>query len=40
VLEHIGVPSDGVDVPEPPMRRQSDDRSQEWVDRFREEVPA
>ena len=27
-------------VPEPPMRRQSDARSQEWVDRFRDEVPA
>jgi trehalose 2-sulfotransferase len=38
VLEHIGVPSDGVDVPEPPLRRQSDHRSQEWVDRFREQV--
>jgi trehalose 2-sulfotransferase len=40
VLDHIGVPSEGVDVPEPPMRRQADARSQEWVDRFREEVPA
>lgn len=40
VLEHIGVPSDGIAVPEPPMRRQSDQRSQEWVDRFRDEVPA
>src|SRR5215210_736106 len=40
VLEHVGVPSEGVEVPEPPMRRQSDHRSQEWVDRFREEVPA
>jgi LPS sulfotransferase NodH len=35
VLDHIGVPSEGVKVPEPPMRRQSDARSQEWVDRFR-----
>ena len=40
VLDHIGVPSEGVHVPEPPMRRQSDARSQEWVDRFRDEVPA
>ena len=40
VHDHVGVPSDGVAVPEPPMRRQSDGRSQEWVDRFREEVPA
>jgi len=40
VLDHIGVPSSGVDVPEPPLRRQADARSQEWVDRFREEVPA
>ena len=40
VLDHVGVPSDGVSVPEPPMRRQSDGRSQEWVDRFRDEVPA
>jgi LPS sulfotransferase NodH len=40
VLDHIGVPSAGVHVPEPPTRRQSDSRSQEWVDRFRDEVPA
>jgi LPS sulfotransferase NodH len=40
VLDHVGVPSEGVSVPEPPMRRQSDARSQEWVDRFRDEVPA
>jgi LPS sulfotransferase NodH len=40
VLEHVGVPSEGVEIPEPPMRRQADERSQEWVDRFREEVPA
>jgi trehalose 2-sulfotransferase len=40
VLDHIGVPSAGVHVPEPPIRRQSDARSQEWVDRFRAEVPA
>ena len=40
VLDHIGVPSDGVEVPEPPMRRQADARSQEWVDRFQQEIPA
>jgi trehalose 2-sulfotransferase len=40
VLDHVGVPSAGVHVPEPPIRRQSDARSQEWVDRFRAEVPA
>lgn len=40
VLDHIGVPSEGVHVPEPPMRRQADARSQDWVDRFKEEVPA
>ena len=40
VLDHVGVPSDGVTVPEAPMRRQADARSQEWVDRFRDEVPA
>ena len=40
VLEHIGVPVEGVEIPHPPMRRQADARSQEWVDRFREEVPA
>jgi trehalose 2-sulfotransferase len=39
VLDHIGVPSAGVHVPEPPLRRQADARSQEWVDRFRAEVP-
>jgi trehalose 2-sulfotransferase len=40
VLDHIGVPSEGVEVPEPPLRRQADARSQEWVDRFQQEVPA
>jgi trehalose 2-sulfotransferase len=40
VLEHIGVPSEGVRVPSPPLRRQADARSQEWVDRFRDEVAA
>ena len=40
VLEHVGVPSAGVHVPEPPMRRQADARSQEWVDRFRSEIAA
>jgi trehalose 2-sulfotransferase len=40
VLHHIGVPSEGVDVPAPPMARQADTRSQEWVDRFRDEVAA
>jgi trehalose 2-sulfotransferase len=40
VLDHIGVSSEGVHVPEPPLRRQADARSQEWVDRFRDEVPA
>ena len=33
-------PREGVEIPHPPMRRQADARSQEWVDRFREEVPA
>jgi trehalose 2-sulfotransferase len=37
VLDHVGVPSEGVSVPDPPMRRQADARSQEWVDRIREE---
>ena len=40
VLEHIGVAPEGVEIPHPPMQRQADARSQEWVDRFREEVPA
>ena len=40
VLDHIGVPSAGIHVPEPPLRRQADARSQDWVDRFREEVAA
>ena len=40
VLEHIGVAAEGVEIPHPPMQRQADARSQEWVDRFREEVPA
>ena len=40
VLDHVGVPREGVSVPHPPMRRQADARSQEWVARFRDEVPA
>jgi len=39
VLDHVGVPSTGVDVPDPPIRRQADARSQEWLDRFRDEIP-
>jgi trehalose 2-sulfotransferase len=40
VLDHVGVPSEGVPIPEPPLRRQADARSREWVDRFREVHPA
>ena len=40
VLDHVGIPHDGVEIPEPPMRRQADERSREWVDRFREEIAA
>ena len=32
-----GQPTD-VTIPDPPMRRQADGRSKEWVERFREEV--
>ena len=33
VLEHAGLGA--ADVPEPPLRRQGDDRSARWVDRYR-----
>jgi len=34
-LAHIGVPdADAVALPDPPLRRQSDERSQDWVERF------
>jgi trehalose 2-sulfotransferase len=38
VLRHLGVDSDA--IPEPPLRRQGDDRSARWVERYRKEVPA
>jgi LPS sulfotransferase NodH len=40
VLAHLGLDTDGVDIPVPRMNRQADSRSQEWVERFREQVPA
>ena len=33
VLEHVGAGP--AEIPEPPMRRQGDDRSARWVERFR-----
>jgi LPS sulfotransferase NodH len=39
VLEHLDLPTD-VPIPDPPMRRQSDGLSDEWAERYREEVPA
>jgi LPS sulfotransferase NodH len=39
VLTHLGLDTSGIEIPTPPMSRQADSRSQEWVDRFREEVP-
>ena len=38
VLGHIGAGP--AEVPEPPLRRQGDDRSARWVERARAEVPA
>jgi LPS sulfotransferase NodH len=40
VLEHVGVPSEGVTIPPPPLRRQADGLSAEWAERFQAEVPA
>jgi LPS sulfotransferase NodH len=34
VLEHVGVPGDGVAIPDPPMHRQADELSREWAERF------
>jgi LPS sulfotransferase NodH len=37
VLDELGLHADGeVQVPEPPMRRQSDERSGDWIRRFNE----
>ncbi len=36
VLAHVGAGP--AEIPEPPMRRQGDDRSARWVERFREAV--
>jgi len=38
VLEHIGAGP--AEIPEPPLRRQGDDRSARWVERFRAEQEA
>ena len=38
VLEHIGAGPAA--IPEPPLRRQGDDRSARWVERFRAEQEA
>jgi LPS sulfotransferase NodH len=38
VLEHLGA--SGAEIPEPPLRRQGDDRSARWVERARAEVAA
>jgi len=38
VLEHVGAGA--AEIPEPPLRRQSDDRSARWVERFRGERAA
>jgi LPS sulfotransferase NodH len=40
VLEHIGVPAEGVRIPDPPLRRQADGLSAEWAERYRAAVPA
>jgi LPS sulfotransferase NodH len=33
VIDHLGVGP--VEIPEPPLRRQGDDRSARWVERYR-----
>lgn len=38
VLEHVGAGP--AEIPEPPLRRQGDDRSARWVERFRSEREA
>jgi LPS sulfotransferase NodH len=38
VLEHVGAGR--AEIPEPPLRRQGDDRSARWVERFRSEREA
>ena len=38
VLEHVGTGP--AEIPAPPLRRQSDDRSARWVERFRDERAA
>ena len=40
VLSHLGLDTSDIHIPAPPTSRQADSRSQEWVDRFREEVAA
>jgi LPS sulfotransferase NodH len=40
VLSHVDLDTDGIEIPAPPMSRQADSRSQEWVERFRDEVAA
>jgi LPS sulfotransferase NodH len=35
VLAHLGLATDGVEIPSPPTDRQADARSQRWVERFR-----
>ncbi|MBX5441272.1 MAG: sulfotransferase [Solirubrobacteraceae bacterium] len=38
VLAHLRLPgADGVEPPDPPLRRQADERSRAWVERFRAE---
>jgi len=34
VLDHLGVSADH--IPDPPLARQGDDRSERWVARFKE----
>jgi LPS sulfotransferase NodH len=38
VLDRLGLAP--AEIPEPPLRRQGDDRSSRWVERARREVPA
>lgn len=40
VLAHLGLDTEGVEIPAPPIDRQADTRTQRWVERFREQVAA
>lgn len=38
VLGRLGVDAAGAELPQPPLRRQSDELSEEWIERYRRDV--